>query len=192
MRTPVLAAVPLALILAGLPSLAAAKPYVEGWGRFSATTTLLDPKTSQTVVVSEVSEHPKPTIWRAEETTAVRREGHAPRISLRWTDSSLCPALIPTLATLAKLDRFAIQPPGALWPDGQDLPPRGRKAQRVPANEFMNDAGAYMLAARGDWTLDHWDGYAEFHSGGGTPIAHWIEDALRTLEPCWRNGKPPR
>ncbi len=33
-------------------------------------------------------------------------------------------------------------------------------------------------------------GDIRFNSNVGTPLARWVDESLRTLEPCWRKKRP--
>jgi hypothetical protein len=193
------AVVTLVLLLSGCATVAAPPHSPIAWGEFGYDQPGLEPHITDTVKIGWTLERgTTKEIWIAERTRETRK-GNDDRLvqtTRTWADSRTCPSLVPTLSKLAALDRFAVQPPGVFWPEGQDIAPdpqkpaQGHYVDHRRFNQTFSDAGFYSLTAPGAWTTDHWAGSATFKSGAHTPVADWINGAFESLQPCWRTNPP--
>ena len=165
----------------------------EVWGSFRATSSaIVDPHTVKTVKIERAAEpgsRSGPEIWIAEQLTEISRGGEL-TTEHRWADSRTCPTLIPALAGLSKLEPLSIQPPGVPWPEGRDIRPGSEREARRHGDEQIFDGGDFEIDAPGRWVAARMAGSVILRSGAGTPVAIWVQDALRALAPCWSATEP--
>jgi len=169
----------------------------EVWGSFKAiSSAIIDPHVVQTVKIERATPAGTilgPEIWEAEQITETSRAGVL-TTEHHWADSRSCPALIPTLASLAKLEPITIQPPGIVLPDGRDMPP-GWSARDLRLHDGggegrIFDGGDFEIDAPGRWAAARMAGSVVLRGGAGTPAAIWVQSALRALAPCWSAAAP--
>lgn len=103
-------------------------------------------------------------IWLATRTDRVK--GQPDRTS--WADSETCPAMLPALARLQRVEPFRIVPPGV----------------REGPSQIVLDGDAYEVQALGYWPHSHQGGIT-LSGNDGTPVADWVEDTMKALAPCW-------
>ena len=96
-----------------------------------------------------------------------------------WTDTLRCPAARSLLKKLVN-----VSPPRP-WAPGIANP-------FIKGEEKITlDGSFYELKVP-----THYDGTmfgetSSFTSNAGTPLANWIDESLKTLEPCWDAKRPP-
>jgi len=92
-----------------------------------------------------------------------------------WASSQSCPAMMTAFAKLQLIEPFKIVPPGV----------------RGGASEVLLDGDGYEIHAMGCWPRGDRNGEIVLSSNSG-PVMDWVEDALKTLAPCWRDQQPDR
>lgn len=179
----------LAAVLIAAPASAGRPVSADAWGSFTRSSSgIVEPHTLDTVSIEQrVSVGSLSTeVWVLRRTTETRT-GHRVKTRLSWADSRTCPALLPTLATLAKLPPVIIQPPGLPWPQGRDVKGRLPPEQREGS---IFDAGDYEISAHGHWVAERWEGETTMRGSAGSPAAAWVESAFAALAPCWMDREP--
>ena len=92
-----------------------------------------------------------------------------------WTDTRRCPA-----ARWVVDEAIKVSPPKMLVPGVKD---RSYESPMITA-----DGVGYSVESMG-----HYDGRTSdlsFSSNVGTPLAEWVDESLRKLEPCWSKERP--
>ena len=163
------------------------------WGSFRATSSaIVDPHTLKTVKIERAAEpgaRPGPEIWIAEQLTEISRSGEL-TTEHRWADSRTCPAMLPALASLSKLEPLSIQPPGVPWPEGRDIRAGSEREARLHGDGQIFDGGDFEIDAPGRWVAARMAGSVILRGGAGTPVAIWVRHALEALASCWSATEP--
>jgi hypothetical protein len=154
---------PLLLFLAAVPVPAG---YGTPWAEFSRAPALRLIKTRVEVGTLGYDRNRKQLdFWLRR--TIVR--GGAQHEEVSWTDTRTCPAASSTLASMRNIPVPKFAPIGS-----SEGPP------------IVLDGIGYSLRTYSD------QGELTAKTNVGTPLASWIELALKTLEPCWRRSAPAR
>jgi len=86
-----------------------------------------------------------------------------------YTDTIYCPEALRSLKRLTDL-------PGPQ--------PAVVGMEKEPSGESIRDGVAYRLSV--ETALPYSDGRMTLSSNVDTPLAQWVDEALKTLQPCWR------
>jgi len=85
-------------------------------------------------------------------------------------DSRTCPAV---LVQMAKVESLPV--PRFVAPDSTQKQTTG----------IMLHPTTYTLAMRGHESVSNTEARLELSAQSGSPLAHWTDETLRALEPCW-------
>lgn len=86
-----------------------------------------------------------------------------------YTDTLYCPQALRALQQLSDLPG---PQPGLVG------------LEKNPPKEIIVDGTGYRLSVA--TALPYLQGHMTLSSNIGTPLAQWVDEALKTLEPCWR------
>jgi len=152
-------------MLSALLMLATAGSPPGGWAQFQRSISLIG--VSDSIEIGLDSPGAKTQAYRLQLT---HRTPQVTRIAV--TDSLSCPAVRQVVASMRDLE---MPHPAPVIP-GESI--------RI----WVMDGTQYTLHAPSTYQ----NGAMTIDSNGGSPLARWVDGALKALEPCWSPAEPPR
>lgn len=93
--------------------------------------------------------------------------------SIWWTDTKRCPAARSLLRAVRKLEMPRVSVP------------------LLESDYLIITADGVMYRLKGSAEYPDTADYAfEIGSNSGTPLARWVDESLRTVDPCWSKDRP--
>jgi hypothetical protein len=107
----------------------------------------------------------------------VRSVGHGDNIQISWADTKTCPAAMWVVEEAINVPPPRIHVPGVKDPTaGKEL-------------TLTMDGVAYSLSSGARYGSGI-SSTIRMTSNWGTPLANWVDESLRRLQPCWKNAPP--
>jgi hypothetical protein len=134
------------------------------------------PVLERSVTIVEVAPLPNARNERAYLFRRTFRHGGESDIS--WADSRTCPGAIWVVEEAVKVPPPRVRVPGVEDPAAPDV------------ITLTADGVAYGMSSGARYGSS-FSGTIRFTSNVGTPLAAWVEESLRRLQPCW-SSRPPQ